>query len=102
LADLVGGQHVYFTDITFLQDSQLGPVPTGPSSPLAVTLQAYGDAGACLPVPPAGSDPQLDPATQHALAIQLVTAYLDAQLRNDPMPLAALVAAKNPQVVFQQ
>jgi hypothetical protein len=39
---------------------------------------------------------------QHALVIQLVSAYLDAQMRHDPGPLAALVAAKNPLVVFRE
>ena len=102
LADLVGGQHMYFTDITFLDDAQLDPVPTGPTSPLAVTLQAYGDAGECLPVPAPGTATPLDPATQHALVVQLVTAYLDAQMRGQPGALAALEAAGNPQVVFQQ
>jgi hypothetical protein len=41
-------------------------------------------------------------ATQHALAIQLVTAFLEAQMRHDPAPLAALEAANNPVVVFQK
>ena len=102
LANLVGGQHVYFTDVTFLQDIDLGPVPTGPTSPLAVTLQAYGDAGACLPVPAPGTDPPLAPETQQALVVQLVTAYLDAEMRHQPAALAALAAAKDPRVVFQQ
>ena len=102
LAELIGGQHVYFTDITFLSDSELDPVPTGPTSPLAVTLQAYGDAGECLPVPPPGTAPLMDPDVQHALVVQLVTAYLDAEMRSNPAPLAAIVAADNPQVVFQQ
>jgi pimeloyl-ACP methyl ester carboxylesterase len=102
LADLVGGQHMYFTNLTFLKDSELDPVPTGPTSPLAETLALYGDAGACLPVPAPGTAPQMAPDTQHALVIQLVTAYLDAEMRHDPAPLAALQAAKNPLVVFQQ
>jgi pimeloyl-ACP methyl ester carboxylesterase len=102
LADLIGGQHMYFTDLTFLQDSDLDPVPTGPTSPLAETLDIYGDAGECLPVPAPGTSPAMPPATQHALVIQLVTAYLDAEMRNNPAPLAALEAAQNPLVVFQQ
>ena len=102
LAELIGGQHLGFTDITFLSDSDLDPVPTGPTDPLATTLQLYGDAGACLPVPAPGTDPLMPADTQHALVIQLVTAYLDAQLRGNPAPLASLVAAGNPQVVFQQ
>jgi predicted dienelactone hydrolase len=102
LADLIGGQHVYFTDITLFTDGELGPVPTGPASPLAVTLQAYGDAGACLPVPPPGTATPLTPDAQHALVIQLVTAYLDAELLHNAAPLAALQAAANPVVVFQE
>jgi pimeloyl-ACP methyl ester carboxylesterase len=102
LAELVGGQHLGFTDITFLDDSDLDPVPTGPTDPLATTLQLYGDAGECLPVPAPGTDPMMSSATQHALVIQLVTAYLDAQLRGNPAPLASLQAAGNPLVVFQQ
>jgi pimeloyl-ACP methyl ester carboxylesterase len=102
LADLVGGQHIYFTDITFLTDGDLGPVPTGPTSDLAVTLQAYGDAGACLPVPEAGTAPALTAATQHAFVIQLVTAYLDAEMKHDSAQLSGILAAKNPLIVFQQ
>jgi len=102
LADLVGGQHMYFTDVTFLDDAELDPVPTGPTDPLAVTLQAYGDAGECLPVPSPGTATPLDPATQHALAVQLVTAYLDAQMRGEPAALEGLEAAGDPRVVFQQ
>jgi pimeloyl-ACP methyl ester carboxylesterase len=102
LADLIGGQHMYYTDLTFLDDADFDPVPTGPTSPLAVTLDAYGDAGACLPVPAPGTDSPMSPGTQHALVIQLVTAYLEAQMRNDPAPLAALQAAGNPVVVFRQ
>jgi predicted dienelactone hydrolase len=101
-AELIGGQHIYFTDFTFLMDSQLNPVPTGPTSDLAVALQAYGDAGECLPEPGAGTDPPMKAATQHALAIQLVTAFLEAQMRHDPAQLAALEAANNPLVVFQK
>lgn len=102
LAELVGGQHMYFTDVTFLKDSELDPVPTGPTSPLAETLAVYGDAGACLPEPPPGTAPQISPATQHARVIQLVTAYLDAELRHDPAPLTALEGANDPGVVFQK
>jgi alpha-beta hydrolase superfamily lysophospholipase len=102
LADIVGGQHLYFTDITFLDDADLDPVPTGPTDPLAVTLEAYGDAGACLPVPAPGTATPITPDAQHALVIQLVTAYLDAEMRNEPGALAALEAAGNPVVVFQQ
>jgi predicted dienelactone hydrolase len=101
LANLIGGQHMHFTDLTFL-DADLGPVPTGPTSDLAVTLQQYGDAGACLPVPPPGTDPALSLDAQHALVIQLVGAYLDAEMRSNPGPLAALEAANNPLVVFQR
>jgi dienelactone hydrolase len=100
-AELIGGQHIYFTDLTFLLDSELGPVPTGPTSDLAVTLRAYGDAGECLPEPPAGTDPLLAAATQHAFIIQFVTAYLDAELRHNPAPLAAAQGANNPLAVFQ-
>jgi predicted dienelactone hydrolase len=100
-ANLVGGQHMHFTDLPLL-DADLGPVPTGPTSPLAVTLQQYGDASACLPVPPPGTEPELSLEAQHALVVQLVSAYLDAEMRHDPAPLAALVAAPNPLVVFQQ
>lgn len=102
LADLIGGQHMYYTDLTFLDDADLDPVPTGPTSPLAVTLQAYGDAGECLPVPAPGTASPMSPDTQHALVIELVTAYLEAGMRGNPAPLAALQAAGNPLVVFQQ
>jgi pimeloyl-ACP methyl ester carboxylesterase len=101
-AELIGGQHIYFTDFTFLLDSELDPVPTGPTSDLAVTLQAYGDASECLPEPEAGADPPLAAATQHALVIQFVTAYLDEQMRHNPAGMAAVEAANNPIVVLQQ
>jgi predicted dienelactone hydrolase len=102
LAELIGGQHMYFTDVTILGDSAFGPVPTGPTSPLAVTLQAYGDAGECLPVPAPGTATPLTPGAQQALVIQLVTAYLDAEMRHNPAPLEAIEGASNPVVVFQQ
>ncbi len=101
-AELIGGQHMYFTDLTFFQDAELDPVPTDPTSPLAMTLQLYGDAGACLPEPPPGTATPLTPAMQHELVIQLVTAYLDAEMRGAPASLAALQAANSPLVVFQQ
>jgi predicted dienelactone hydrolase len=101
LAEIIGGQHVLFTDAN-LSDSVLNPVPTGPTSDLAVTLRQYGDAGACLPEPPAGTDPKITIDSQHALVIQLVRAYLDAQMRGNGAPLAALVAANNPLVVFHE
>jgi predicted dienelactone hydrolase len=101
LAKLVGGSHVYFTDFD-IPDAPLKPVPTGPTSPLATTLSAYGDASECLPVPPKGMDAQLSIDTQHALVVQLVTGYLDAQMRHSPAALAKLIAAGNPLVVFEQ
>jgi pimeloyl-ACP methyl ester carboxylesterase len=101
LAKLVGGEHVHFTDLN-LPDILLNPVPTGPTSPLATTLRAYGDAGACLPVPAAGTDPAMSFDTQHARVVELVTAYLEAQMRQRPAALAALVGGNDPVVVFQQ
>jgi len=50
-------------------------------------------------VPPPGTATAIAPGTQHALVIQLVTAYLDAEMRDDP---AAIEAAGSPGVVFQQ
>ncbi len=101
MATLIGGSHVYYTDFP-LPDALAGPVPTGPTSPLATTLSAYGDASECLPVPAAGTDPQMDFATEHSNVLQLVTAYLDAQLRSATDNLNALIAANNPLIVFQQ
>ena len=101
MATLVGGQHVYFTDFP-LPDADLDPVPTGPTSPLATTLSLYGDASECLPEPAPGTDPAMDFDTQHALVLQSVTAYLDAELRHAPDDLKALIATKNPQLLFQQ
>jgi predicted dienelactone hydrolase len=98
-AKLVGGQHVYFTDVP-LPDAILSPVPTGPDSPLAVTLRPYGDASACLPEPEAGMDPALDFDTQHALTIQVVSAFLAAQLRHDASALDALRASHDPALVL--
>jgi pimeloyl-ACP methyl ester carboxylesterase len=102
LAELVGGQHIYFTDFTLLPDSALNPIPTGPTSDLAVTLRAYGDAGACVPIPAAGTDPMLPAATEHTLAIQLVRAYLDAEMRHDSTQLNGILGANNPDVVITQ
>jgi predicted dienelactone hydrolase len=101
LAELVGGQHTYFTDIA-IADAALKPVPTGPTSDLAVTLQQYGDASECLPVPPAGNATPLAVDMQQSLVIALVRAYLDAQLRHDPASLSMLEAANNPLVIFHQ
>jgi predicted dienelactone hydrolase len=101
LADLIGGEHMHFTDLN-VDDALLGPVPTGPTSDLAVTLQAYGDASACTPIPEAGTAPLQTIATQHALVIQLVRAYLDAELRHETALLGAVEAANNPLVVIQQ
>lgn len=100
LADLVGGQHMGFTDLG-LDDALLGPVPTGPTSPLAQTLSAYGDAGACLPVPSPGTDPMLTLDAQHALVIQLVSAFLDAELRGNSAALTAVESAPPASVVLQ-
>ena len=99
-ANLVGGEHVHFTDFD-LPDALLNPVPTSPTSPLATTLSAYGSAAACLPVPPAGTDPAMPIATQHARVVELVAAYLEAQLRQRPAALAARVGANDPLVIFQ-
>jgi predicted dienelactone hydrolase len=101
LAKLVGGQHMGFTDVN-LPDLILNPVPTGPTSPLAITLSAYGDAGACLPVPAAGNDPAMAFDAQHAVVIRLVTAYLEAQMRQRSGPLAAVMGASDPTVLFEQ
>jgi predicted dienelactone hydrolase len=99
-ANLVGGEHVHFTDFD-LPDALLNPVPTSPTSPLATTLRAYGGAAACLPVPPAGEDPAMPIAAQHERVVDLVAAYLEAQMRQRPAPLAARVGANDPRVVFQ-
>jgi predicted dienelactone hydrolase len=101
VAELVGGEHMHFTDLP-LDDALLGPVPTGPTSDLAVTLQAYGDAGECLPVPEAGTAPLLSFDAQHALVIALVRAYLDAEMRHEPALLNALEGANNPLVLMQE
>ena len=39
---------------------------------------------------------------QHALVVQMVTAYLDAELRGDPALLTAVEGSSNPLVVVQQ
>jgi pimeloyl-ACP methyl ester carboxylesterase len=101
LAELIGGQHTFFTDIA-IADAALNPVPTGPTSDLAVTLRQYGDASECLPVPPAGTATQLSSDMQQALVISLVRAYLNAQLRQDPSSLSALQSAHNPLLLFHQ
>jgi hypothetical protein len=97
----VGGQHVYFTDFG-LPDFLLNPIPTAPDSILSQALAPYGDASACLPEPAAGTDPFLPVETQHALTVQLVSAYLDAQLRHAPAALDALKAAGDPALVFEE
>lgn len=101
LVKLVGGQHMGFTDLN-LPDFLLNPVPTDPTSPLSTTLSAYGDAGACLPEPAGGTDPTMAFDAQHAATIQVVTAYLEAQMRHRPGPLAAVVAANNPAINISQ
>jgi pimeloyl-ACP methyl ester carboxylesterase len=101
-AELIGGQHIYFTDFTFLMDSMLNPVPSGPTSDLAVALQAYGDAGECLPEPGQGTDPAMTAAKQHAYVTKLVTAFLEAQMRHNPALLTAAEGENDPVVVFQK
>jgi dienelactone hydrolase len=103
LAKLVGAQHVNFTELQIDDDVVVGfSPPTGPTSPLAQTLSAYGDASECTPEPPIGTDPKMAFETQHALTLELVNAYLDAQLKKSPSALDAMIAAKNPLVVFQE
>jgi predicted dienelactone hydrolase len=100
-AKLVGASHVRFTDYD-LPDDHLHPQPTGPTSTLAKTLSAYGDAAECLPVPPAGNDASMPVAQQHELAERLIAAYLEGMMRNNLAPLAAAIAEKDPLIVFQQ
>jgi dienelactone hydrolase len=101
LAKLVGAQHIFFTEF-MLDDELVGPTPTLPDSPLSVTLRAYGSGAECSPTPPGGTDPKMAFETQHELTLQLVTAYLELQLRNRPEPLAAQLSGSNPLVVFEQ
>jgi predicted dienelactone hydrolase len=100
LAKLVGGQHVAFTDFG-IPDAVLNPQPTGPDAPLAIALGFYGDSAICLPEPPAGTDPAMSVDTQHALTVQLVAAFVDAELRGHRAPLDTLLAAPPSGLVFE-
>ena len=100
LATLVGASHVAFTDFG-IPDWLLNPIPTGPTSPLATTLSAYGDASACLPIPPAATFAAMPTDTQHALVVQIVTAYLEDQIRHRPGALKSVMTSGDPGVVFR-
>jgi predicted dienelactone hydrolase len=101
LAKLVGGTHIYFTDYR-IPDSFGFPSPMDSTAVLAATLSAYGDASECRPLPPASKDRRMSFATQHTLVVQLVTAFLDAEMRQRPAALQAALTANNPRVIFRQ
>jgi len=99
-ASIVGGNHLGFSDFD-IDDAVLSLPPTTASSDLAKTLAAYGDGAACEPIPPPSSDAKLDFDAQHALAIEIVSTYLDAVMLGLGEPLAELEAAADPKVVIE-
>ncbi len=100
-ARLVGGNHLYFTDVN-VSDAVLSPTPTTAHDDIAVALARYGGGTACEPAPPAGTDPPLPFADQHARTVTIVQAFLDGALRHQGGALAAVVAHPDPDVVFVQ
>ena len=80
LATIVGGTHLYFTDFA-IPDDALHPSPTTAHDDIAKALARYGGGTVCEPVPPPASDPILAVETQHQVTIDLVRAFLDANLR---------------------
>ena len=98
-ATLLGGTHLFFTDFPLADDAAGPPSPTTPADPLAQTLTAYGGGTACLPIPNPAADAPLAFDAQHLLTARVVAAFLDEQLRGEPMSLDAL---SDPRLVLQR
>lgn len=84
-ASLVGGFHMGFSDID-IPDEALHAPPLDGTFPIAMTLAKYGNGAGCVPVQQS-SDPDMDFMRQHALTLQVVSAYLDRTIRGLGTPL---------------
>lgn len=80
---LLGGTHLFFTDLDLADDLGGEAVPTRLSDPLAQTLRAYGGGTGCEPVPPPGAEAPLPFEAQHVLTAQAVAAFLDQVFRRE-------------------
>lgn len=95
---LVGGNHLYFTDLR-VSDDALMPNPTTAHDAIAAALARYSGGTACEPIPPAGSDPLMAFDVQHRHTVQWVTAFAESVLRGRANPLAALRTVADPGLV---
>jgi predicted dienelactone hydrolase len=87
-ASLVGGNHLYFTDIP-LADPDATPTTT--EDDIARAFARYGGGTTpCTPFPPVGTEPPLPIDSQHRLTVALTAAFLDAHLRGLPGDFEAL------------
>jgi predicted dienelactone hydrolase len=98
MVTLLGGTHLYFTDIR-LSDTALMPMPTTMDSDLAVTLARYGNGSDCAPIPAPRMDPMMTLEAQHARTLAWSRAFLDATLRASPAGLTSLEGAGDPMTV---
>ena len=88
---LVGGNHLYFTDLR-VSDDTLMPMPTTAHDDIAIALARYGGGTACDPSPAPGADPLMAFDAQHRHTIEWLTAFANATLRGDGSSLTALRA----------
>ena len=95
-ATLVGGTHLFFTDVELPDD--LGGTPTTLRDPLALTLARYGGGTGCEPFPRTPNDPPLAFEDQHALTIAVVRPFLDAALRGEGADLASIEVDADPRL----
>lgn len=89
-AMLLGGTHLFFTDLALPDDLGGPPAPTTPAAPLAQTLSRYGGGAACTPVAPPAGDAPLAFEAQHLLAARVTAAFLDEQFRGEAVSFEAL------------
>lgn len=101
-ATLIGGDHLGFTGISSLRDTQLDfATPTTTESDIAMALARYGGGTACTPAPAPGTDPLMSADDQHARTVELVRAFADSVLRASGASLAALSASPPTGVLVQ-
>jgi predicted dienelactone hydrolase len=91
LVALVGGTHLYFTDLRIADDT-LMPTPTTGEDVIAMALARYNGGTACDTPPSFPGDPAMSFDAQHRHTIEWVTAFADATLRNRPDAIMALRA----------
>jgi dienelactone hydrolase len=91
LVALVGGTHLYFTDLRIADDT-LMPTPTTGEDAIAMALARYNGGTGCDMPPSFPGDPPMSFDARHRHTIEWVTAFADATLRNRQEGIAALRA----------